>query len=272
MGESELTLLLTNDDGYRARGISVLADYLEGIADVRMIAPKGNRSGVGHSVTFGEKLVVEERNYNGRDIHVTSGMPADCTNFGLETLFPDEIDIVVSGINQGRNLGNDIYVSGTVAGARAAAFSPHDMVGIAVSAASDSDHECNFELAAEFCRDFTEWVYGNLQVQPELFKNIYFNLNAPAADDIKGIALTYSSLDRGATGWYEQVKHRGKKTKYKRRWKRPEDTTEIGSDIWATQKDYLSITILSLDSCAHTELEELLMEEFTFREYSLEAF
>lgn len=274
MGEKDLTILLTNDDGYRAKGINILADYLEEIADVRIVAPKGNRSGVSHSVTLTKDLLVEPKTYKEREVYTLSGMPADCVNYGLELFYPDEIDIVVSGINHGRNLATDLYVSGTVAGARAAAFSPYDMVGIAISAATSKSHPCKLDLAAEFCTAFTSWLYDALQDNSELFKGMYFNLNVPITDHISGVALTYPGIDRGANGWYEEVKQKGKKTHYRRRWRRPSTSTEIGSDTWATQNGYLSITILSLEPCTEREkdLETLLLEEFSFKSYSLERF
>lgn len=274
MGDNNLTILLTNDDGYRAKGITILADYLEEIADVSIVAPKGNRSGVAHSVTFTKNLVVEPKRSNGRDVYAVSGMPADCILFGLEELYKDEIDIVVSGINEGRNLGTDIYVSGTVAGARAGAFSPHELIGIAISAATSHTHDGNYELAAEFCTAFTTWVKETLKDNSDLFKGMYFNLNVPASDDIQGVMLTYLSQDRGSNGWYEKVKQRGKKEHYRRRWRRPSESTELGSDVWATQNRYISITILSLEPGTEREkdLEQLLLEEFSFRSYDLERF
>lgn len=234
--EKRLTILLTNDDGYQAEGINVLADYLEEIADVRIVAPKGDCSMIGDTIS--DEVYAERLSWDDRDIqvlegtrryptfispprtlyyshgsygqtryipaeeHLTpyqcSGTPRDCVNYALSELYRGEIDIVISGINQGYNLGCDFQLSGTMAAACEAAL--REKIGIAISAAASEEGDYNFELAAEFCRELVLWISHSL-LDPErkalLTNNIYFNLNVPAlpTEDVKGLALTFLGSD-----------------------------------------------------------------------------
>jgi 5'-nucleotidase len=114
----EMRIVLTNDDGIEAPGLLAARQALEKIGDVLTVAPDRNRSGVGRSITFGTALHVEEREMaDGVVGYACSGTPVDCVRLVALGLMDFEPDIVVSGINHGENLGDDITYSGTVAGA-----------------------------------------------------------------------------------------------------------------------------------------------------------
>ena len=275
MGEKSLTVLLTNDDGYRAKGIIVLADYLEEIADVRIVAPKRNQSGVGHSMSGAQKIKWRRKTHSKRKIYSVDGTPADCVFEGLNRFYQGEIDIVVSGINKGCNLGTDRFPSGTIAAAREAAFSNYGRVGIAISADYSKDRSCNFDLAADFCSVFTAWVAQALsnKEKRELFKGFYFNLNVPdrTIEELQGLALTDAYTDPGTDNWCEIVVDRGSHGVDRRRWHRG-NSDDRASDYWAIQNGYLSLSILSVEKRPEQErdLESLLLEEFSFTSYRLE--
>lgn len=114
-----MKIVLTNDDGYDAPGIKALADVVEGLGRVVVVAPKTAQSGVGHLVTMKTPLRVE--NAAEGNLFIVDGSPADCTRLALKEIAGDA-DWVLSGINQGANLGSDVYQSGTVAAAREAAI------------------------------------------------------------------------------------------------------------------------------------------------------
>ena len=205
-----LSVLLTNDDGYRARGITTLADYLDDIADVHIVAPRGNRSGVGTHITFGRDKVDEQKRYRGREVIAVDGYPCDCIRLALDEIYKDSIDVVVSGINRGRNLGNDLVNSGTISAARDATLPPYNRVGIAVSAALNKGEQPDYDLAAEFCSAFLSFVAGVMDSPQgkDLLSGYYFSLNVPLgtvesmnAEPVKGVAYTYprtDALSRGA--------------------------------------------------------------------------
>lgn len=114
-GDLRPTILLTNDDGWNAAGLRAAATALESLGNVIVVAPQGQRSAVGHSITLHKPLRLWEEEPN---VYVCSGSPVDCVYLGYHTVCQDDKpDLVVSGINRGPNLGNDIFYSGTVAGA-----------------------------------------------------------------------------------------------------------------------------------------------------------
>jgi 5'-nucleotidase len=114
MSNERPLILVTNDDGYEARGIAVLAEALESLGEVWMVAPDRERSGVSHAITLTRPLRVREA---GERRFVADGTPTDCVFLGVHALLPRKPDLVVSGINHGPNLGDDVTYSGTVAGA-----------------------------------------------------------------------------------------------------------------------------------------------------------
>lgn len=285
--EKRLTILLTNDDGYRAKGITTLADYLEGmadgIADVRIVAPRGERSGVSHSRSLKDNPAFEPRQYKKRELYVTDGTPADCVFYALNGIYKNEIDTVVSGINRGRNLATDCFISGTVAAAREAAWPWYDTIGIAVSACYDEE-EPDYDVAAEFCTEFVRWIEQSLSdpERKELLRGFYFNLNTPACqpEDIQGLALTPLASDSGVKVECEAAEEENGTITFKSTWKRGE-VEDLGSDHWALANKYLSLSILQPPNLAdlpqryaerQKRLESLLLEEFSFRSHSLERF
>ena len=114
-----MRILLSNDDGYRARGLRTLADGLAELADVTIVAPDRNRSGASNSLTLDAPLRVEQPEPN---VYYINGTPTDCVHVAITGLLADEPDMVISGINHGANLGDDVLYSGTVAAAMEGRF------------------------------------------------------------------------------------------------------------------------------------------------------
>lgn len=114
-----MKILVSNDDGYLATGINVLADCLEAIADVVVVAPDRNRSAASNSLTLNDPLRVSKV---GDNRYHVNGTPSDCVHLALTGFLEDEPDLVVSGINHGANLGDDVIYSGTVAAAMEGRF------------------------------------------------------------------------------------------------------------------------------------------------------
>jgi 5'-nucleotidase len=109
-----MKILISNDDGYLAPGITALADAMSGIAEIVVVAPDSNRSGASNALTLDRPLTVQQA-ANG--FYFVNGTPSDCVHIALTALIPDKPDLVVSGINQGQNMGDDTLYSGTVAAA-----------------------------------------------------------------------------------------------------------------------------------------------------------
>ncbi len=139
-------ILLTNDDGYQAEGLRALAAALEGFATVSIVAPSREQSGTAQSLTLRQPIVcnkIAEREW------AIDGTPADCVIVALHKLLPEKPDMVISGINHGANLGENVYYSGTVGAAREGAL--HHIPSVAISLCSKKT-EAKFENSARVAR------------------------------------------------------------------------------------------------------------------------
>ena len=124
-----MNILLTNDDGYRAEGIKILGKHISKFGNVTIVAPENNQSTTSHSISLGKPLRCKKISNN---IYSISGLPADCVNFAINSKkINKKFDIVISGINDGANVGDDINYSGTVGAAREGYL--HGINSIAVS-------------------------------------------------------------------------------------------------------------------------------------------
>ncbi len=165
-----MKFLLTNDDGFDAPGLLTLRDAVDG--DSVIVAPLDHQSGCSHRVSmFGDELEVHEK---GTDVHAVSGTTADCTRVGLSHLVED-VAWVLSGVNLGGNLGHDIYLSGTVAGVREAAF--QGKPGIAFSHYSRKGMAVDWQRAGVWVRR----VLDELLAEP-IEGGEFWNVNFPHLD------------------------------------------------------------------------------------------
>ncbi|MGA1761632.1 MAG: 5'/3'-nucleotidase SurE [Gammaproteobacteria bacterium] len=161
-----MAILLTNDDGYFAKGIQELNQTLMSFSKVKVIAPKANCSGLSASITLRKDIHVEKITHSN---FIVNGTPADCSYLGLTSLFAGEISQVVSGINLGANLGNDVLYSGTVGAAlagRGLEFPP-----VAISVAAYEPKELSF--IAKLSSNLVQRI-RSLEIDPNLLININF--------------------------------------------------------------------------------------------------
>src|SRR5689334_16653821 len=135
-------ILLTNDDGYDAPGLKALAEALEDFATVSIVAPNGEKSGAAQSLTLRQPIVCHAK---GERHWAVDGTPADSVIVALHRLLPEKPDLVISGINAGANLGENVYYSGTVGAAREAAL--HHIPAVAISLCSKAEN-AKFDAAA----------------------------------------------------------------------------------------------------------------------------
>ncbi len=162
-----MRILLSNDDGYQARGLRVLAETLAQLATVTVVAPDRNRSGASNSLTLETPLRVEQV---GPDVYYVNGTPTDCVHLAVTGLLDPEPDMIVSGINHGANLGDDVIYSGTVAAAVEGRFL--GLPALAVSLVLGSGQ--HFATAAAVTRQLIEHMMTT-PVPPETI----FNVNVP---------------------------------------------------------------------------------------------
>ena len=161
-------ILLTNDDGYGAAGLEALREALADFARVSIVAPSAERSGAAQSLTLRQPIVVHDR---GSGHWAVDGTPADAVIVALHRLLPERPDLVISGINHGANLGENVYYSGTVGAAREAAL--HHIPAVAVSLAARRS-ALNFAHAARIARRSAELI-----LREGLPDQVLLNVNVP---------------------------------------------------------------------------------------------
>ncbi len=231
-----MRILVSNDDGVSALGIQVLACELSSIANLEVIAPDRNRSGASNSLTLSHPLRVRPLD-NG--YYSVEGTPTDCVHLALTGFFETTFDMVVTGINHGGNLGDDILYSGTVAAAMEGRFL--GLPAIAVSmVGSNIQH---FETAAKIVRD----IVFKLQTH-YLPSQTILNVNVPdlPLDQIKGIQVTRLGARHRAEPAIKKHDPRG----HPIYWVGPpglEADAGPGTDFFAINQSYVSITPLHLD-------------------------
>src|SRR5580692_6027031 len=161
-------ILLTNDDGIQAIGLRTLRDAMEGLGTISIVAPSREQSGAAQSLTLRQPIVcheVAEREW------AIDGTPADCVIVALHKLLTEKVDLVISGINHGANLGENAYYSGTVGAAREAAL--HHMPAVAMSLCSKAP-QASFESAARVARAAAELI-----LKEGLPDQVLLNVNVP---------------------------------------------------------------------------------------------
>ena len=235
-------ILVSNDDGVRAPGIAAIAQRLQGIGDVFIVAPAENQSGKGHSITIAEPIVREDLTLpNGLHAIGLTATPASTVNVAIRNIVMPKPDLVVSGINRGYNLGYSSYLSGTVGAARQGAM--HGVPAIAASLA-ESGAPRDFVAAADEVFGVARRIkqYG---LPPNTFVNV--NLPAMPAGGYKGYMVTSQALMDGGLESYAETKHPGSgRTIYWNVYKEGGVAAAQGTDIWAVENGYVSVTPMNV--------------------------
>jgi 5'-nucleotidase len=244
-----IRILVTNDDGYRSEGIQALAAALRGIGDVTIVAPVDEKSAIGHALTLRHPLRLERI---GDGIYGVDGTPTDCVNIAITQVFKGLPDFVVSGINKGYNLGDDVTYSGTVSGALEGALL--GVPSIAVSLRSTRG-DYDFSHAARAAA-----TLADAMLKRPLPVRTFLNINVPKGAP-KGYRVTVQAKRNHVTSVAERHDPKG----------RPYYWIEEGQNDWephdrsdyqAVRDGYVSVTPLQPDLTAHDALA--MVEELTF--------
>ena len=242
-----MRILVSNDDGVLASGIRILANTLTEIGEVSVVAPDRNRSGASNSLTLNRPLTL--RTLDNGYISV-EGSPTDCVHLALTGIIQPQPDIVVSGINDGANLGDDLLYSGTVAAAIEGRFL--GLSSIAVSLAADVNH-MYYETAAAVAKNLV------LQLrQDSLPAQTILNVNVPnlPLNQLKGIEVTRLGTRHLAEPTVKQTDPRGRVI-YWIGPPGPEEDAGPGTDFYAVNRGYVSVTPLQLDFTNYKVFEQL---------------
>jgi 5'-nucleotidase len=235
-------ILITNDDGVYSEGIRLLAKELERLAEVFVVAPDREQSATGHSLTLSRPLRMQKLEPN---CYAVDGTPTDCVNLGVLWLLKDSPpDLVVSGINFGTNVGDDVTYSGTVSATFEGVLL--DIPSIAFS--QEVSEGFSFAKSAALAARFVELLLGD----PELPRDLLLNVNFPAGET-KGVKFTRLGKRVYRQSVVEKVDPRG----HTYFWiaGTPEWQDDVGTDHEAVQNGYVSVTPLHLDLTDYRGLE-----------------
>ncbi len=240
-------ILLCNDDGYSARGLTALADALRRLADVSIVAPERDRSGASNSLTLERPLRATEID---KGVIKVDGTPTDCVHLAVTGLLDPEPDMVLAGINHGANMGDDILYSGTVAAATEGRFL--GLPAVAISLASTTHR--HFETAAHVAVSLVE----NIQSKP-LPKDTILNVNVPDVPlhQLRGYQATRLGQRHKAEPVVKSLDPRGREIF----WvgpAGPEQDAGPGTDFYAVRSGYVSVTPLQIDLTRYDALDGLL--------------
>jgi 5'-nucleotidase len=240
-----MRILITNDDGVYSPGIAALAQVASRFGEVRIVAPDVEMSSASASITASRPLSFKRTLLPtaGLEAYRVNGTPGDCVMLG--TTLWDDVDWVLSGINIGTNLGNALWHSGTLAGAKQAALL--GLRGIALSAPATDREQPDFEMLKPWAETVIEML---LQVPDLPLVNVNFPAKAP-----RGTLWTCQSM-RHYDGRVVPGKDPMGRTLY---WYTvvPIESTEEGSDRWAFEQGYVSMTPLRLDLTDEDALERV---------------
>ncbi len=250
----EKHILITNDDGVLAPGLLALAQEMRTLGRVSILAPDRNWSGGGHVKTFDRALRVKQfRLADGTIGYGSDGAPSDCVALATLGYFKEPIDLVVSGINVGANLGHDVTYSGTVTAAMEAVIANVPGIAVSLETTDSQPDQIDFGPAARAARQVVQHVIEN-----GLPAEILLNVNVPLVkqEEIRGFRLTRQGL-RVYHGRLDEGKDPRGLPFYFIGGDAPTGVPERGTDIGALAEGYVSVTPLHLDLTAYRALSDL---------------
>lgn len=233
-----MNILITNDDGIEARGIQIIARKLEKSHSILVVAPDSQKSASSHSITLTKPIMVKEQKLN--DINGScfsiGGTPVDCTKIAITKIAKEKIDLVVSGINDGFNLGTDVLYSGTVSAAIEGAI--NNVPSIAISC---DGMDKSYELAA----NYVDFIIN--KIENKNLGNIVLNVNIPSVnkDEVKGIKVCGIG-ERNYNNVYVEVESGKSHSLYKITGSL-QPTQETDTDVAYIKDGYVTVTPLHYD-------------------------
>ncbi len=240
-----MRVLLTNDDGINADGLRGLFDVFSRYHDTYVIAPDRERSACSNQFTVRDDLIVTR--HTEREFSI-SGYPADCVSLALNTDLVPQIDLVVSGINHGPNLGDDVFFSGTVGGARTAFIFGRPAIALSM--------DC-YHRSSKYFGEMAEFTIRFIRELGETGQNHYlFNINYPdkPGDEIKGVRYTFTGKRYYRDRYITEELPDGRMS-----MKLSGEIESLycdGCDMSVLRQGYISITPLTIDSTDYRYLQE----------------
>lgn len=241
-----MKILVSNDDGYLATGINVLTAALEEIADIVVVAPDRNRSAASNSLTLNMPLRVSDV---APDRYKVDGTPSDCVHLALTGFLDFEPDLVVSGINHGANLGDDVIYSGTVAAAMEGRFLGLPTIAVSL-VGNDLQH---FETAAAIARELVQKIE-----RAPLASDVVLNVNVPnvTLSALKGVQATRLGFRHKSEQILKDTDPYGRPIYWVGPAGEGQDAGE-GTDFFAVRQGFASVTPLKVDLTRYSAIDDL---------------
>ncbi len=242
-----MKILISNDDGFDSPGIRILHECLLGLdyhSEIKVVAPDRNRSAASNSLTLLNPLRIKE---HGHDIYSVNGTPTDCVHLGINGALDFQPDLVISGINDGANMGDDVLYSGTVAAATEGRFLGKPSIAISLCGKQ------HFETAIHVLKQFLE-SYAGLNIA----HNTIININVPDVPlhALKGVKLTRLGQRHRSEPVVKEIDPRGGEIYWVGPAGKASDASE-GTDFYAVEQGYASITPLKIDLTDYKMHEQL---------------
>ncbi len=244
-------ILLTNDDGIEAEGLFALYSALKRDKnfDIKIVAPDKERSAVGHAITVFDPISVREEYRDGKFYgYAVDGTPADCVKLAVKAILNKKPDVLISGINRGPNMGENIIYSGTVSAATEG--TTYGIPSVAVS--MDNLRDTDYAYAAKFTKKIVKMVLN----KKELPRKTLLNINVPDVpeDKIKGVRITFQSSAKFNDIFIKRVDPRGR-SYYWMDGEFVESSNEDDEDYKAVKSNYISITPIHYDMTDYSNIE-----------------
>ena len=238
-----MKILLSNDDGYFAPGIECLARFLSEVAEVTVVAPERDRSGASNSLTLDRPLSFR-RSANG--FYYVNGTPTDCVHLAVTGMLDELPDMVVSGINQGANMGDDTLYSGTVAAATEGFLLGVPSIAVSLCSKEGKYYETAGRVALEMVQ---------LLCEKNLAKPLLLNVNVPDVpyEELAGRVATRLGKRHKAEAVVSLVSPRNEKMYWIGAAGAAQDAGE-GTDFYAVSRNQVSVTPLQIDLTHYTQL------------------
>ena len=249
-------ILVTNDDGITSPGLLALAQALRPLGEISVLAPDHNWSASGHVKTLHKPLRVRHVHLeDGTPALSSDGAPSDCVALAMLGIIPEKIDLLVSGINAGINVGHDMTYSGTVTAAMEAVIFGVPAVAVSLDLPEDQTEPCDYTPAARMAERVARQVLAH-----GLPKDTLLNLNLPCLpyEKLRGVRITRQGLRVYRDELVRRLDPRGKPY-YWIGGPPPTGISEEGSDFWALSQGFASVTPVHLDLTAHEFMDALAL-------------
>lgn len=248
--EKKPIILISNDDGFDAKGINDLAEMVRPYGDVVIVAPEGGRSGASMAMTSAEPVRVRKISEEpGLQVYACTGTPCDCVKIAFKTVLTAPPALILAGINHGDNASVNVHYSGTMAVALEGCLKHIPSVGFS---------SCKREADADFTalRPYVQQIVQRV-LKEGLPPQICLNVNFPVAEEFKGVRMCKMDIGDWLNEWEERTDPRGRQYFWLTGYYEPGQPHDETTDRWALNNGFVAITPIQLDMTAYAAMDGL---------------